>query len=180
MRLFTCAHEQEIAEALRRGQWPDGCGVELRNHVIACQSCSDLVLVRTTFQGARAEAGALPRLEAPGTLWWRAQLRRRNAAIERIDKPLLGAQLFAFAVAFAVGAGTLMWQFRQGHRQTAWVLTDWGLTDWVRDLRGALHFDSLLSASFAVSDGGLWVLAPVLAMIALLSGVVVYLASERQ
>jgi hypothetical protein len=170
MRPFTCARESEVSETLRRGQWPGGCSPELRNHVVACRTCSDLVLVTETFQSARAHAVAIPRLEAPGVLWWRAQLRRHNAAMERIDKPILGAQIFALAVILAVGAMTLAWQIRQGHR----------LTTWLKEVPGALHFESLLPASFAHSDSGLWVLAPALATIALLSGVVVYLASEKQ
>ena len=170
MRLFNCARESEVSEALHRGHWPDGCASDLRNHVVACRACSDLVLVTETIQSARAHAVAMPQLESPGMLWWRAQLRRRNAAMERIDKPILGAQLFALAVILAVGAMVLAWQVRQGHRLTAWL----------KDLPGALHFESLLPASFAHSDSGLWLLAPALAMVALLSGVVVYLASEKQ
>jgi hypothetical protein len=38
----------------------------------------------------------------------------------------------------------------------------------------------LLPSSLAQNDGSLWILVPVLATIALLSGVVVYLASEKQ
>jgi hypothetical protein len=170
MRLFTCARENEVSEALHRGHWPDGCATELRNHVVACRTCSDLVFVSQALQSARAQAIAMPHLEVPGVLWWRAQLRRRNAALEQIDKPILGAQLFAFAVILAVGALALAWQVRQGH----------GLTAWLKDLTGVLHFESLLPASFAHSDSGLWVLVPALATIALLSGVVVYLASEKQ
>jgi hypothetical protein len=170
MKLFTCARESEVGEALHRGHWPDGCSPELRNHVVACRACLDLVLVTGTLQSARAHSVAMPHLEAPGVLWWRAQLRRRNAAMERIDKPILGAQLFALAVILAVGATALAWQIRQGHQLTAWL----------KGLSGALHFESLLPASFAHSDSGLWLLVPALATIALLSGVVVYLASEKQ
>ena len=170
MRLFTCARENEVSEALHRGHWPDGCTTELRNHVVACRTCSDLALVSQTLQSARAHATAMPHLEPPGVLWWRAQLRRRNAALEQIDKPILGAQLFAFVVALAVGVMALAWQVRQGH----------GVASWLKDLAGVLHFESLLPTSFAHSESGLWVLVPALATIALLSGVVVYLASEKQ
>ena len=169
MRPLTCAREAEVNEAVRRGNWPDGCAAELRNHVVACRTCADLVLVAESLQLARAEASAAPRLEAPGVLWWRAQLRKRNAAIERIDKPILGAQLFAFAAIIAVGVVALAWQVRQGHRLSAWI----------KDLLGALDFGSLLPASFDHGGSGLWILVPVLATIALLSGVVVYLASEK-
>lgn len=170
MRPLTCAREAEVSEALHRGNWPDGCASELRNHVVACRICSDLALVTESVQLVRADSSAAPRLEPPGVLWWRAQLRKRNAAIERIDKPILGAQLFAFAVIIAVGVGALAWQVRQGHRLSAWI----------KDLWGTLDFGSLLPASFEHGGSGLWVLVPVLATIALLSGVAVYLASEKQ
>jgi hypothetical protein len=149
---------------------------ELRNHVVACRSCSDFVLIRQTLQTARQETALLPRLERPGVLWWRAQLRRRNEAIERIEQPILGAQLFAFGVVLAVGAMALVWQFGRG---SGLSMALWAA--WLKDLRGAFHFESLLPVSWAVSDGGLWILVPILAAVALLSGVVVCLAaSERQ
>jgi len=170
MRPLTCAREAEVREALYRGKWPDGSTSELRNHVVACRVCSDLVLVAESLQLARADASAAPRLQAPGVLWWRAQLRKRNAAVEQIDKPILGAQLFAFAVIIALGVVAVAWQARQGHRLSAWI----------KDLLRALDFGSLLPASFEHGGGGFWVLVPVLATIALLSGVVVYLASEKQ
>jgi hypothetical protein len=170
MSPFTCTREKELAEALRSGRWPEGCSQELRNHVVACRSCSDLALITGTLQSARTTTAAVPRLEAPGVLWWRAQLRRRNAALERIEKPILGAQLFAFAVILAVSGVALVSQARQGFR----------LASWLENMSSVFHFESLLPASFAHGEGGLWILVPVLATIALLGGVVVYLASEKQ
>jgi hypothetical protein len=170
MSLFACTRREEVANALRHGHWPDGCVEELRNHVVACRACSDLVLVTQSFQAARTHADGMPRLESPGVLWWRAQLRRRYAAMESIDRPILGAQLFAFAVIVAVGAIALVWQVREGRHE---------LGSWLEGLSGAFHFDSLLPVSLWHTDGSLWILVPVLATIALLSGVVVYLASEK-
>ena len=112
----------------------------------------------------------MPRLDAPGVVWWRAQLRRRNAAIERIGRPLLGAQIFALAVSLIVAAGMLAWQTRRGFHVTSWLI----------NLPGALHFNALLPASPPSFEGGIWIVVPILATIALLSGVVVYLGSERR
>jgi len=112
----------------------------------------------------------MPRLDAPGVVWWRAQLRRRNAAIERIGRPLLGAQIFALAVSLIVAAGMLVWQTRRGFHVTSWLI----------NLPGALHFNALLPASPPSFEGGIWIVVPILATIALLSGVVVYLGSERR
>lgn len=170
MSLFTCAREKEVGELIRRGHWPQACAPELRAHVDGCRSCSDLVLVGQAFQVAHAQSSAMPRLESPGVLWWRAQLRRRNAAIERISKPILGAQLFALFVTLVVAAGVIAWQARHGYNIAAWAA----------DMSRVLHFDALLPASLPDLDGGLWLVVPVLATIALVSGVVVYMASEKQ
>jgi hypothetical protein len=170
MSPFTCTREKEVADLLHRGHWPQACPRELRAHVDACRSCSDLVLVTETFHSAKALTLAKPQLPSGGALWWRAQLRRRNQAIERINKPILGAQIFAFAMTLFVVIAVLAWQLREGHSFAAWF----------EDLPRALHFDALLPASFPHLEGSLWLLFPLLATVALVSGAVVYLTSEKQ
>jgi len=125
------------------------------------------VLVTETMQAARRQSAELPRLEPAGAIWWRAQLRRRNAAIEKVAKPILGAQLFALAMALVVAVGVAIWQ-----------ADNWRA--WIEELPRALHLDALIPASMGNSSETLWIVVPVLAMIALLSGVVVYLTSEKQ
>jgi len=98
MTLRPCSREKEVAELLERGGWPQACAPDLRAHVSGCRSCGDLVLVTETFQRARAGAAGAARLASPEAIWWRAQLRRRNAAVERVGKPILGAQIFALAI----------------------------------------------------------------------------------
>jgi hypothetical protein len=166
---FTCPREKEVADLLHRGHWPQACPQALRAHVHTCRACSDLVFVAAAFQAARAQSAHVPRLESPGALWWRAQLRRRSAAIERIGKPILGAQIFALAVALVIAAGAVAWQARQGLHLVSWLVR----------LPQALNFDVLLPASWPHLGSGVWLLVPVLSTIALLGGVVVYLASER-
>ena len=170
MTTFRCAREKDVAELLHRGHWPQACPAELRAHVDKCSCCAELILVTQTFQQARAAAVVMPRLDAPGVVWWRAQLRRRNAAIERIGRPLLGAQLFALAMSLIVAAGMLAWQTRRGFHITSWLI----------NVPGALHFNALLPSSLPKFEGGIWIVFPILATIALLSGVVVYLGSERR
>jgi hypothetical protein len=166
---LTCAREKEVVGMVRRGQWPQACPTELRAHVAACRSCGELVLVTQAFQSARMQT-ALPRLESAGALWWRAQLRRRSEAIERIGRPILGAQIFALAVALVLGVGLIGWALRQG----------FSLAAWIAELPRALHLDALLPASFPTLEGNLWLLVPLLATIALVSGVIVYLTTEKQ
>jgi hypothetical protein len=105
MRFGACSHEREVGVLLRGGQWPAGCGAELREHVAGCKRCSEMVLVRTAMQGLRAGDMAAARLEAPGVIWWRAQLRKRNAVLEQVARPLKAAQMFAVAVVVSFAAG---------------------------------------------------------------------------
>lgn len=51
---------------------------------------------------------------------------------------------------------------------------------WLEDLPGALHLDALLPSSSSQSGGMGWIVLPALVMVALLSGVVAYLATEKQ
>jgi len=169
MSPFSCPREKEVAQSLRLGQWPDGVAAELRDHVRGCRTCSDLALVTQTFQRARTVTAPAVPIQSPGVLWWRAQLRRRNAAIERVSQPIVGAQIFAFAVLILVGAGALVWATRNGFHLAAWAAS----------LVGELHLDVLIPAWWPVS-GNLVLLLPVLATLALVSGVVVYLTSEKQ
>jgi hypothetical protein len=169
MNPFACAREKEVADLLHRGHWPKACAPELRAHVDGCRTCSDLVLVTQAFQAARTHAAA-PRLDSAGALWWRAQLRRRYADLERIGRPILGAQIFALAVTLVVAVGVLAWQTRRGFH----------ITSWIEDLPGALHLGALLPTSLPTFTGSFWFVVPVLATLALVSGVVVYLASEKQ
>lgn len=169
MTPFTCAREKEVAETLHRGHWPQACSPELRAHVDSCRRCSDLVLVMGSLQSARSIPPGLPNLPSAGALWWRAQLRRRSAAIESISKPIFGAQIFALAIAVVVGAGVLMWEAR-----------DWlRLASWFKEMPHAFDLGTLLPASALHLEGAAWLL-PVLATVALVSGVVVYFASEKQ
>jgi len=172
MTLRPCPCEKEVAELLARGQWPGGCAPELRAHVSGCRSCGDLVLVTETFRRARAEAAGVARLASPGAVWWRAQLRRRNAAIERVGKPILGAQIFALAINLFMVVGLLAWQARQGLR---WLT-------WLEQLpqAGSLELGKLWSSALLNSGWSLMVLIPAAATVALLSGVVVYLVTEKQ
>ncbi len=167
MSPFNCGREREVTELLQCGYWPDACPAELKSHIHACRICSELVLVTRAMQAAKMQSVALPRLEPAGAIWWRAQLRRRNAAIEKVTRPILGAQIFALAVALVVAVGVVIWQ-----------ADNWRA--WLSELPHALHLEALIPAATTSSSETLWIVVPVLATIGLLGGVVVYLASEKQ
>ena len=172
MTFSPCSREKEVAELLTLGHWPQACTPELLAHANACQACGDLILVSQAFRSARAGTASVATLSSPGALWWRAQLRRRYAAVERVGKPLLGAQIFALAVSLLLGLGILASQAKSGMQ---WL-------SWLEQLpqSSAFLLEALQPAALFDSGWSIMVLFPVLAVLALLSGVVVYLASEKQ
>jgi len=165
--LDGCPREREVKGLVERGQWPEAASPEIAAHLRECRACADLALVADTFQWARANAAGPRNVVAPGLLWWRAQLRRRESAMERIGKPILGAQIFALVVNLAVAAGFVAWEATHGVNWLSWF--------------GAASQDgavgSLVSAAF--SGWGLVVAVPARAALAMLAGAAVYLASDR-
>ena len=166
MRFGGCPREPELSEALNRGHWPQACSDELRVHVAGCRSCRELAAVRQAFGRERMMAAGEARLESPGALWWRAQLRRRNAAIERIGRPLLGAQIFAWAVCLAAAVVCVLWQARRGFDGLGWL----------GELPRALHLNALVPGSWGNSPWEIWLFVSMAIMVALMGGLIVYLA----
>jgi hypothetical protein len=181
MKLTFCPYEKEVRELMARGQWPPAwfaaCPPELLAHVSDCRSCGDLVLISKAFQQARVETLAAARPVSPAVLLWRAQLRRRNAAVERVSLPFLSAQIFACAVALIAAVGFAGFESRSG---VQWLtLSYWH--DWFVQLpqAAAAQWDSLSFASQAGSGLTWIVLIPAVATLVLLGGVAVYLATDK-
>jgi hypothetical protein len=177
MMLRSCTREAEVKALVERGQWPQACVPELRVHVDSCRSCSELALVTAAFQRARSQAVGVAKLGSPGLLWWRAQLRRRNVAVERISRPILSAQIFALALNLVLAAAVAVWQARHG---IAWLT-------WLEELPHNVSphwLSSLFPADLFNSGTGL-LLGPMglligVSALALIGCVVVYFASEKQ
>lgn len=171
MTLKSCPREKELREFIARGQWPLAAETspELHAHGAACRSCGDLVQVAEAFHEARAASIASVRLIPPGVLWWRAQLRRRNAAVERVTRTLLGAQIFALAFTLLAGGGFVVFEALTSDAWRTWLLQVPG--------SAALHWNDLL-VSFASDPAWTWIMVgPALA---LLGGVAVYLSFEKR
>jgi hypothetical protein len=126
--------------------------------------------VKQAFRADRLAAVGGARLESPGVLWWRAQLRRRNAAIERINRPILGAQIFAVLVSLAAA---IIYMASQARRGFGWLA-------WLGQLPRAFHFEVLLPDTLQKYAGETWLVLSAVAMLALMSGVIVYMASEKR
>jgi hypothetical protein len=167
MRFRACSCADELKQALKDGHFPQGCSRELRAHVEVCDGCGDLVLVTQTFQRARSESEQETLSGSPGLLWWRAQLRRRAAAAERVNRPLTIAQSFALLVYGLLGTVFLRSQYRYGLHWASWrsdLTASHGLHLWSR----------------ARPEGNLLLLISCLGTLALLSGIVLYLARARE
>ncbi|HUH62979.1 MAG TPA: hypothetical protein VLZ50_08280 [Terracidiphilus sp.] len=172
MMLRPCPREREVKEQMQRGLWPDGSAEDLRRHVSGCRACGELVVVMQAFRSARASSVSSANPSSAGVLWWRAQLRRRNAAMEQIARPILGAQIFALAVTIAIAVILAVSQANHGLRWLAW-LKQLGQTP-------ALHFENLWSSALAMPQWGLMLLIFGLAGIAVLGGVVLFSDRQRQ
>jgi hypothetical protein len=173
---ISCPNEKEVRELIARGQWPAACPEELRAHVATCRSCSDLVLVSESFKRARAVSLAAVQPVPPAILMWRAQLRRRNAAVERISRPLLGAQIFAFLIALLAGIGFVGLDVHDGGTWLSWSFWQDKLTQLPQSTAS-----QWASSGLAGNSGWNWMLlVPALATLLLLGGLAVYLATDKQ
>jgi hypothetical protein len=168
MTFRTCSFENELTQALRDGHWPEACGPELRAHVENCANCSDLVLVTQAFQSARSESEHAALSGSPGLLWWRAQLRRRNAATERVSRPVTIAEIFALVVYVFVGVVLVASQYRHGLKWSSW----WAEITPAR----AFHF---LAPGSAQVNPNLLLLIFGFGVLGLVSILVAYLVSEK-
>ncbi|MGO9340222.1 MAG: hypothetical protein ACLPY1_22230 [Terracidiphilus sp.] len=160
MSFRTCTRQTEVQRLLDQGHWPHACPAELRAHLNGCRLCAELVLVTRAFQQSRAATAAHVKLPAPGAIWWRAQLRRRNAAVERVGKPIFGAYVFALSITVLVAAVFAITQARHGLR---WLEAS----------------ESFHPVAWFGAGGSLLVLISVFAMVALVGAVLVYIAAER-
>jgi hypothetical protein len=170
----SCSHEKDVAELLRRGQWPGLASAEMRAHVAGCASCRDLTAVTQAFQRERAAASMQAQLESPGVLWWRAQLRKRNAALKQVNRPLVAAQVFAVVLGFVAALACLALAARSG---AGWLRAGWLKP--VAELPSALHIPEMLPATWQNTPAP-WLVLFAIAVLAVMGGVVVYKASEER
>jgi hypothetical protein len=164
----ACSRQSEVKELLDHGHWPHACPAELRVHIADCTSCNEFLLVTQTFRQSRAVTASQANLPAAGAIWWRAQLRRRNAAVERIGKPILGAYVFALAFLVVVAAVAVVNQIQHG-------------LSWFDEMAQiADRFQTASPIAAPSPSGALTLLIPIFAMLALVGAVFVYLAGERK
>lgn len=171
----SCTKEAEIKRLLALGHWPQAAPDELREHAQACLVCSDKILIAQAFRKARSASAAQAQLPSAGVIWWRAQLRKRNAAVERINQPILLAQVFAIAATLCL---TGLFVFAELQRGSAWK-------SWFAGTLQSSAFDWKLLWPFG-TDGWLkpemnaaYLIVGVV-MMAICGGVVYFVNSEKE
>jgi hypothetical protein len=168
MTFRTCSSEKEVLQSLKAGHWPEGCAAELRAHVESCATCRDLVQVTQIFQHARSISIQRTPEGSPSLIWWRAQLRRRYVATEQVNRPITIAQTFALLVTGMVATAFVATQYNHGLHWASW----WSGLAPAR----LLH---LVSSASIKPDWNLLFLIPGLGVLALFSGVVLYLVRKE-
>lgn len=147
MKSYFCSQQERVTDAIQSGQWPEACDPELRTHVEGCQTCKDVVLVAQALRRSRSAAIQAPQLSSPGLLWWRAQIRRRNVAIERVTRTIAVAEAVALVLVVVAAIGLIGWQ----HQHLAgWLSGVWGPLANVAQVPGLL----MLGVSTLVIFGG--------------------------
>jgi hypothetical protein len=166
-----CAREKEFMALLRSGQWPAACEPELREHVEGCSLCAQTVLLKSAFASALVQAKDEARLQAPGVLWWRAQLCRRNEAVQRVNRPIAGAQWFALLINVLAAFALLASQWRHLDRIAAWFS---GIAN-----APVFHPATLWAMAAQQPGWNLLLLIPFVIAFVVLGGITVYLATEH-
>lgn len=107
---YFCSQEERVKAAIQANQWPDACGLELRAHVEECQACSDVVLVAQALRQSRTATTQSAQPASPSLLWWRAQIRRKNAALEQVMQPVVVAEKVAALIIVLALVALLLWR----------------------------------------------------------------------
>jgi hypothetical protein len=160
--MMVCSRTAEVQQLLRLGHWPQAAAAELATHVRGCRRCGEMVLVTQALCVAKANSMNEARVEPPALVWWRAQLRRKHEAVQRVARPMR-AQMLVVLTLVCVGLGLA---FRLSGGENAWRA-------WVS-----------ASAETVVRSGvgsfGLGLVVASAMALAVMAGLAVYLGTERK
>lgn len=164
MSFPRCSKREEVRDLLAQGHWPEACPAELRAHVASCRGCSETVMLTQGFRAAKEESAHAARLVPANLVWWRAQLRRRQTAMEQVSKPIWGAQIFAVVMSLCGVAGLAGWATERGEWRTL-----------------VASFEGMGGLLTSAKNGlGAGVVIVGVAALALLGAVTVFLTVERE
>ncbi len=167
MKLNSCPREHEIVAAVREGRWPHGCDAAILAHVATCRHCGEVLLMAESLQQMRSETVRRAELPPAGVLWWRAQVRRRNSAIERVSAPIAVVGKVGLAATLLAALGLAGWQGSSAYNSLFRISEFFNF-----------RWDALWALSVGPNSTAMWLLAGV-GTIAL-CGALLYLAMERE
>jgi hypothetical protein len=99
-----CPLEGKIVTAARTGVW----GAGLRAHAAECDDCAEAMLVAGALWAAGQEMETQP-LADSSLIWWKAQIRSRRAAREKMERPLRIFEQVAPLIGLAGAIWGLAW-----------------------------------------------------------------------
>jgi len=111
MNRFCCDKEAEITKALRRGTVP----AELVKHAASCAICADTLVVSRFLLAHKSADAVLPDADS---LWWKAQLARKQMAVERATQSIA---LVRKVGSWGIAAAGLWLVFERGYLASAIV-----------------------------------------------------------
>ena len=118
MTARDCAREQDVINAIVTGRWPDGCDESLRSHAAQCDVCKELVEVASVLRVDRDGMHDEISLPSAGQVWWRAAIRARLEASQRVARPF--SWLLGVSAACAAGLTIALVQLLWSPVQIAW------------------------------------------------------------
>jgi hypothetical protein len=113
----SCPHETDVFDLVWTGQWPARADSRLRAHVAECAICADLLIVSSAIGQLDASEAAV-KLPDAGAVWYSAQLRARHELSHRAARPVLVAEMAAFAC--IVGGLSFSWRL-MGPSVSTWL-----------------------------------------------------------
>jgi hypothetical protein len=164
---YFCSHQEKLALELRQGRPPEVWDESLRAHVADCRSCSDLLIVNQALQQDRAETVQSAHVSSPGALWWQAQVRLRNGAMERVTRPIALAEKFALISLTSVFLAGIAWK-------RSLVL------GWLTGLSSPLHPGTAPSGPSLIDGWTTLFMAAGLGMVAICAGLAMYLLRDEK
>jgi hypothetical protein len=105
MTRLECEFESEVLAAVLQARWPSRVDSQLRAHVAACQTCSDVAAIAGAIEETREEMSARAAVPNSGRVWWLAQMRARREAAEAANRPIIAVQVAAFVCAVGLLVG---------------------------------------------------------------------------
>jgi len=113
-----CPREQDVINAIVTGRWPDRCDESLCAHAAECVVCKELVAVTSVMRLDREGLHEEMSLPSAGQVWWRAAIRARLEASQRVAQPL--SWIFGISMACAAGLAIAFVQLLWSPVQLAW------------------------------------------------------------